>query len=134
VCAERNRDDDDDGSWRLERTVRTQSHLREYCIIEARMTLTIFLLMPMEMNLKLSALGQRVFVPVFGPRDQGSGLPARPHRGQTSASVSRTTKSKTRSGKVTSACFEPRVDHVVVKNPCWDLKTFSRVSRLLVAA
>ena len=34
-----------------------------------------------------------------------------------------------------SAWFEPRVDHVVVSTPRWDrdLKTFSRVSRLLVA-
>jgi len=29
----------------------------------------------MKMNLNLSAIGQRVFIPVFGPRDQGSGLP-----------------------------------------------------------
>ncbi|KAI0065216.1 carbamoyl-phosphate synth [Artomyces pyxidatus] len=33
--------------------------------------------------------------------------------------------------KVTSACFEPSLDYVVVKIPRWDLKKFSRVSRLL---
>jgi carbamoylphosphate synthase large subunit len=32
---------------------------------------------------------------------------------------------------VTSACFEPSLDYVVVKIPRWDLKKFSRVSRLL---
>ncbi|OJA11339.1 hypothetical protein AZE42_04930 [Rhizopogon vesiculosus] len=33
--------------------------------------------------------------------------------------------------KVTSACFEPSLDYVVVKMPRWDLKKFNRVSRLL---
>lgn len=33
--------------------------------------------------------------------------------------------------KVTSACFEPSLDYVVVKIPRWDLKKFSRVSKLL---
>ncbi|KAJ7579732.1 hypothetical protein C8J56DRAFT_1104613 [Mycena floridula] len=33
--------------------------------------------------------------------------------------------------KVTSACFEPSLDYVVVKIPRWDLVKFSRVSRLL---
>ncbi|RDB22075.1 Protein pyrABCN [Hypsizygus marmoreus] len=33
--------------------------------------------------------------------------------------------------KVTSACFEPSLDYVVVKIPRWDLKKFSRVSPLL---
>ena len=33
--------------------------------------------------------------------------------------------------KVTLACFEPSLDYVVVKIPRWDLKKFSRVSRLL---
>ncbi|RDX39517.1 hypothetical protein OH76DRAFT_1525959, partial [Lentinus brumalis] len=33
--------------------------------------------------------------------------------------------------KVTSACFEPSLDYVVVKIPRWDLKKFDRVSRLL---
>jgi carbamoyl-phosphate synthase / aspartate carbamoyltransferase len=33
--------------------------------------------------------------------------------------------------KVTTACFEPSLDYVVVKIPRWDLKKFSRVSRLL---
>ena len=33
--------------------------------------------------------------------------------------------------KVTSACFEPSLDYVIVKIPRWDLKKFSRVSRLL---
>ncbi|KAF7796439.1 hypothetical protein EIP86_007616 [Pleurotus ostreatoroseus] len=33
--------------------------------------------------------------------------------------------------KVTSACFEPSLDYVVVKIPRWDLKKFHRVSRLL---
>ncbi|KAI0073350.1 carbamoyl-phosphate synth [Panus rudis PR-1116 ss-1] len=33
--------------------------------------------------------------------------------------------------KVTSACFEPSLDYCVVKIPRWDLKKFSRVSRLL---
>ncbi|KAJ6482083.1 hypothetical protein C8R47DRAFT_583427 [Mycena vitilis] len=33
--------------------------------------------------------------------------------------------------KVTSACFEPSLDYVVVKIPRWDLSKFSRVSRLL---
>ena len=32
---------------------------------------------------------------------------------------------------MTSACFEPSLDYVVVKIPRWDLKKFSRVSRLL---
>ncbi|KAG8920509.1 hypothetical protein FRC02_000872, partial [Tulasnella sp. 418] len=33
--------------------------------------------------------------------------------------------------KVTSACFEPSLDYVVVKIPRWDLKKFSRVSKTL---
>ncbi|EIW77899.1 carbamoyl-phosphate synth [Coniophora puteana RWD-64-598 SS2] len=33
--------------------------------------------------------------------------------------------------KLTSACFEPSLDYCVVKIPRWDLKKFSRVSRLL---
>ncbi|KAH9840660.1 carbamoyl-phosphate synthase [Rhodofomes roseus] len=33
--------------------------------------------------------------------------------------------------KLTSACFEPSLDYVVVKIPRWDLKKFSRVSPLL---
>jgi hypothetical protein len=33
--------------------------------------------------------------------------------------------------KVTCACFEPSLDYVVVKIPRWDLKKFSRVSKLL---
>ena len=33
--------------------------------------------------------------------------------------------------RVTSACFEPSLDYVVVKIPRWDLKKFHRVSRLL---
>lgn len=33
--------------------------------------------------------------------------------------------------KVTSACFEPSLDYVVVKIPRWDVKMFNRVSRLL---
>ncbi|RXW13114.1 hypothetical protein EST38_g12740 [Candolleomyces aberdarensis] len=33
--------------------------------------------------------------------------------------------------KVTSACFEPSLDHVVVKIPRWDLKKLNWVSRLL---
>ncbi|KAF8531734.1 hypothetical protein JB92DRAFT_3080862 [Gautieria morchelliformis] len=33
--------------------------------------------------------------------------------------------------KVTSACFEPSLDYVVVKMPRWDLKKFNRVSTLL---
>ena len=33
--------------------------------------------------------------------------------------------------KVTSACFEPSLDYIVVKIPRWDLKKFNRVSRLL---
>ncbi|KAH9939653.1 carbamoyl-phosphate synthase [Epithele typhae] len=33
--------------------------------------------------------------------------------------------------KVTSACFEPSLDYVVVKIPRWDLKKFTRVSPLL---
>ncbi|PFH49641.1 hypothetical protein AMATHDRAFT_62764 [Amanita thiersii Skay4041] len=33
--------------------------------------------------------------------------------------------------KVTTACFEPSLDYVVVKIPRWDLKKFNRVSRLL---
>ncbi|KAJ7280306.1 hypothetical protein C8J57DRAFT_123196 [Mycena rebaudengoi] len=33
--------------------------------------------------------------------------------------------------KVTSACFEPSLDYIVVKIPRWDLTKFNRVSRLL---
>lgn len=33
--------------------------------------------------------------------------------------------------KVTSACFEPSLDYVIVKIPRWDLKKFNRVSHLL---
>jgi carbamoyl-phosphate synthase large subunit len=33
--------------------------------------------------------------------------------------------------KETSACFEPSLDYLVVKFPRWDLKKFTRVSRLL---
>ena len=31
----------------------------------------------------------------------------------------------------TTACFEPSLDYVVIKIPRWDLKKFSRVSKLL---
>ena len=30
--------------------------------------------------------------------------------------------------KVTTACFEPSLDYVVVKIPCWDLKKFTKVN------
>ena len=33
--------------------------------------------------------------------------------------------------KMTSACFEPSLDYVVIKIPRWDLKKFNRVSKLL---
>ncbi|KAG8786123.1 hypothetical protein FRC15_012070 [Serendipita sp. 397] len=33
--------------------------------------------------------------------------------------------------KVTSACFEPSLDYVVVKIPRWDLKKFTKVSKVL---
>lgn len=33
--------------------------------------------------------------------------------------------------KETTACFEPSLDYCVVKIPRWDLKKFSRVSKLL---
>jgi carbamoyl-phosphate synthase / aspartate carbamoyltransferase len=33
--------------------------------------------------------------------------------------------------KLTSACFEPSLDYVVVKIPRWDLKKFNRVSTIL---
>jgi carbamoyl-phosphate synthase/aspartate carbamoyltransferase len=33
--------------------------------------------------------------------------------------------------KVTSACFEPSLDYIVVKIPRWDLKKFTRVSKVL---
>lgn len=33
--------------------------------------------------------------------------------------------------KLTTACFEPSLDYVVVKFPRWDLKKFSRVSKHL---
>lgn len=32
---------------------------------------------------------------------------------------------------MTSACFEPSLDYVVIKIPRWDLKKFNRVSKLL---
>ena len=36
--------------------------------------------------------------------------------------------------KVTSACFEPSLDYVVCKIPRWDLKKFTRVSKLLTSS
>ena len=33
--------------------------------------------------------------------------------------------------KKTTACFEPSLDYVVVKMPCWDLKKFTFVSTLI---
>lgn len=36
--------------------------------------------------------------------------------------------------KETSACFEPSLDYIAVKIPRWDLKKFTRVSRLLGSA
>ena len=33
--------------------------------------------------------------------------------------------------KKTTACFEPSLDYCVVKIPCWDLKKFMHISKLL---
>jgi carbamoylphosphate synthase large subunit len=83
------------------------------------------------MDVNASTTGQRASVSVLRPRVQSDGIPARLHLRRSSASASRSTRSKILVTKVTSACFEPSLDYVVVKIPRWDLKKFTRVLPLL---
>ncbi|KAH8109140.1 carbamoyl-phosphate synth [Phellopilus nigrolimitatus] len=81
---------------------------KEYCIIEVNARLS-----------RSSALASKAtgYPLAFIAAKLGLGIPLNEIRN----SVTR----------VTSACFEPSLDYVVVKIPRWDLKKFSRVSRLL---
>jgi hypothetical protein len=92
------------------------------------MTLTIFLVHADENELELVRYrSTRVCLGLRSSRPRPRATRS-PSSQPNPASGSRTTKSKTRSTKVTSACFEPMAIHVVVKTPRWDPKTFSRVS------
>ena len=71
--------------------------------------------------------GQRAAVQVFCTCVQGGWLFPHVHRGL-GIPLNEIKDSVT---KVMSACFEPSLDYVVVKIPRWDLKKFSRMSRLL---
>ncbi|KAF2803066.1 aspartate carbamoyltransferase [Mytilinidion resinicola] len=81
---------------------------REYCIIEVNARLS-----------RSSALASKAtgYPLAFIAAKLGLGIPLN----EISNSVT----------KVTSACFEPSLDYVVVKIPRWDLKKFTRVSTLL---
>ncbi|KAI0051295.1 carbamoyl-phosphate synth [Auriscalpium vulgare] len=81
---------------------------REYCIIEVNARLS-----------RSSALASKAtgYPLAFIAAKLGLGIPLNEIRNSVT--------------KVTSACFEPSLDYVVVKIPRWDLKKFSRVSRLL---
>ncbi|KZT38386.1 carbamoyl-phosphate synth [Sistotremastrum suecicum HHB10207 ss-3] len=81
---------------------------REYCIIEVNARLS-----------RSSALASKAtgYPLAFIAAKLGLGIPLNEIRN----SVTR----------VTSACFEPSLDYVVVKIPRWDLKKFTRVSKLL---
>ena len=81
---------------------------REYCIIEVNARLS-----------RSSALASKAtgYPLAFIAAKLGLGIPLN----EISNSVT----------KVTSACFEPSLDYVVVKIPRWDLKKFTRVSTQL---
>ncbi|KAF2708817.1 carbamoyl-phosphate synth [Pleomassaria siparia CBS 279.74] len=83
-------------------------HSREYCIIEVNARLS-----------RSSALASKAtgYPLAFVAAKLGLGIALN----EISNSVTR----------VTSACFEPSLDYVVVKIPRWDLKKFLRVSTLL---
>lgn len=81
---------------------------KEYCIIEVNARLS-----------RSSALASKAtgYPLAFIAAKLGLGIPLNDIRN----SVTR----------LTSACFEPSLDYVVVKIPRWDLKKFTRVSTLL---
>jgi carbamoyl-phosphate synthase/aspartate carbamoyltransferase len=81
---------------------------REYCIIEVNARLS-----------RSSALASKAtgYPLAFVAAKLGLGIPLN----EIKNSVTR----------VTSACFEPSLDYVVIKIPRWDLKKFTRVSTLL---
>ncbi|KAI8869908.1 carbamoyl-phosphate synth [Ramicandelaber brevisporus] len=83
-------------------------HSREYCIIEVNARLS-----------RSSALASKAtgYPLAFVAAKLGLGIPLNAIRNSVT--------------KVTTACFEPSLDYVVVKVPRWDLKKFSRVSTAL---
>ena len=98
---------------------------REYCIIEvSARTVSYYmrLMLNKQVNARLSrssALASKAtgYPLAFIAAKLGLGIPLNEIKNSVT--------------KVTSACFEPSLDYVVVKIPRWDLKKFSRVSRLL---
>jgi carbamoyl-phosphate synthase/aspartate carbamoyltransferase len=81
---------------------------REYCIIEVNARLS-----------RSSALASKAtgYPLAFVAAKLGLGIPLNEIKNSVT--------------KVTSACFEPSLDYVVIKIPRWDLKKFLRVSTLL---
>ena len=98
---------------------------REYCIIEVSARIVSYymrLMLNKQVNARLSrssALASKAtgYPLAFIAAKLGLGIPLNEIKNSVT--------------KVTSACFEPSLDYVVVKIPRWDLKKFSRVSRLL---
>ena len=101
---------------------------REYCIIEVRVVYSTFVRLYVctyeyvQVNARLSrssALASKAtgYPLAFIAAKLGLGIPLNEIKNSVT--------------KVTSACFEPSLDYVIVKIPRWDLKKFSRVSRLL---
>lgn len=98
---------------------------QEYCIIEVRSDFTwcdALLRIVDQVNARLSrssALASKAtgYPLAFIAAKLGLGIPLNEIKNSVT--------------KVTSACFEPSLDYVVVKIPRWDLKKFNRVSRLL---
>lgn len=98
---------------------------QEYCIIEVDVVVFWHVLVTnifMQVNARLSissALASKAtgYPLAFIAAKLGLGIPLNEIKNSVT--------------KVTSACFEPSLDYVVVKIPRWDLKKFNRVSRLL---
>ena len=109
----------------MQHTVRAQSHLARVLHYRGTRDPNFFLLVPMSMlqvNARLSrssALASKAtgYPLAFIAAKLGLGIPLNEIKNSVT--------------KVTSACFEPSLDYVIVKIPRWDLKKFSRVSRLL---
>jgi carbamoyl-phosphate synthase / aspartate carbamoyltransferase len=98
-------------------------HSREYCIIEvSKGHNSIVFIYGRQVNARLSrssALASKAtgYPLAFIAAKLGLGIPLNEIKNSVT--------------KVTSACFEPSLDYVVVKIPRWDLKKFTRVSKVL---
>ena len=112
--------------WRMQHTVRAQSHLTRVLHYRGACGLLDFLSVCTyehdQVNARLSrssALASKAtgYPLAFIAAKLGLGIPLNEIKNSVT--------------KVTSACFEPSLDYVIVKIPRWDLKKFSRVSRLL---